>query len=320
MALLGKKYCEKNGEKTVFRGSVRREDWRVSERNMKRIFCLLLILAAMVLAGCTADPGTIPVESEDVLYETGESLAQRLVGSYCGPVSAETGEPDIFLEISYFGGYLIAEAKETYAAYWAMELTPTNETALYSTAADSLEVQAAWFSGFSNNGAYWPQTELYTLQLTESGVDFISADGSVQSYIRDDTLEKQHDSEQYREMLAAEDGAVYPDRLIGTWCGETADGSEVFLAVGGDGAIQCLYRHEGDPIRVHTGRAVWNADRTVLTLLTERVGWGRMPWFDTVSVDCTAEQCVLRTQQDCGILPGETDVVLTKTENCVSAQ
>ncbi len=262
----------------------------------RRIFySFILLLTAALLFGCASADNHVPDEP---------SLAEQLIGRYYGYVSGDTEEPDTYLDIYFINGYLIAEAKETYAAYWAMEMTPMDEADLYSTTADTMQITARCFSGFSDSGEYWPESETYTLHMTDSGVDFTSADGSTVSYIRDDTLEAQHDPERYREPLFGETDAEYPDHLIGEWYGETPDGTGISLKMDDGGTVRCLSKRAGEPVCVHIGLAVFDAENAVLISMTERVGWSTMPWYDTVGfVLDDAGNLTLDTPEDCGILP-----------------
>jgi len=237
------------------------------------IFSFLTLLTAVLLFGCTSADNNIPADDN---VPNVPSLAERLVGKYYGYVSGDTDEPDTYLDIYYINGFLIAEAKETYAAYWAMEMTPLDETDFSGILSDTMEVTALYYSGFSNFGEYWPETEIYTLHITESGVDFLSADGSTVSYIRSDTLEAQHDPERYRDTLIGESNTDYPDLLTGEWFGVTTDGTAVYLHVESGGIIRCLSKRTGEPVNVHIGMAVQHTETSSLISMTERVGWSTM--------------------------------------------
>jgi len=278
----------------------------VPDFEMKRriFYSFIILLTAALLFGCASADNHIPDEP---------SLAERLVGRYCGYVSGNTDEPDIYLDIYFINGYLIAEAKETYAAYWAMEMIPMDESDLYSTAANTMQINAHFFSGFSNFGEYWPESETYTLCITESGVDFISDDGSTISYVRDDTLEIQHDPEQYREPLIGENNVEYPEHLIGEWYGETADGTGIYLKMDNGGTVRCLSKRADEPVCVHIGLAVFDAESAVFTSMTERVGWSTMPWYDTVGFVLEDGTLILDTPEDCGILPAGQIIFLYRS-------
>ena len=285
--------------------------------NMKRIlfFSFLMLLTAVLFVSCASGSSDGTDETVNTPLDADKGFAERLVGKDYRYVSGDTDEPDTYLDIYFINGFLIAEAKEPYAAYWAMEMIPADEDDLYSTTSDTMQVIAFFFSGFSNFGEYWSETEIYTLRITESGVDFTSADGSTVNYIRDDTLEAQHDPERYREPLIVENDAEYSDSMIGEWYGETADGTDIYLKIENDGTIQCLSKCAGEPVSLHIGLAVIDAENTVLTSMTERVGWSTMPWIDTVSMMLENDgHLILDTREDCGILPSACRLTFTRQE------
>jgi len=280
-------------------------------------FFALVLLTAVLSAGCeSGSPGETAAascESGDAVEPAAAGFAERIAGSYyaCG---AETeGEPDVFLEIYFIDGHLIAEADETYAAYWAMELIPSDEADLYRTESDTLQVTAFTFSGFSDFGEYWPESEQYTISITGEGVDFAPADGTTVSYFRDDTPEPQHDPERYREILGEGTAAVKDAGLAGGWKAETEDGTGIFLRIEENGVLRCLCKRDGEPVRVHIGLAAVDAERTTLTGMTERVGWAEMPWNDTIGYAIgTDGRLTLDAPEDCGMLPGGMKIVFEK--------
>lgn len=266
---------------------------------MKRSLAILItcILTAVLCMGCASDqnPNT-------------PCLAERLVGRYCRYGTDTAEEPEMYLDIYFLNGLLIAEGMETQAAYWAMELIPQEEADLYSTESDTIQVEAHIFSGFSNFGEYWPEKETYNIYINDTGVDFTPAKGNTVHYIRDDTLEPQHNPERYRETLASGEEIAVPERLCGIWKGETDNGANVYLTIRTDGTMQCLYKQPGEPVRLRIGLMAVDQDQAVLTCITEQVGWAMMPYEDTVRFTWSEDgSLLLHTTESCAILPcGET--------------
>ena len=313
---------------------------------MKRKFviCLTAVLSAVLLFGCSHDPAQEPVspeseaestESQSMTVEseapgtdsvpdslpestadTAEPekspLGERLAGKYRKAGEGSEDEGETFLELYWINGILIAEITQTHAAYLAQELFPTDEDGLYSTSSDAVQAEAYTFSGFSGMGAYWEQTETYTLHLTDDGIDFVSSDGITDHYLRDDSLEPQHPTEPYREPLGIGDDTVFSDAYAGEWTGRTEGGGEVFLRLGEDGTVLCLYKQPGEPICVHTGLRSAADENGNVSCMTERIGWGNMPWFDTVSLSADNDgQLAVKTGEPCGFLPAGETFILT---------
>lgn len=255
----------------------------------------------------------VTVEETQTVSEDGVGFAKRLVGKYNGCAAGDSGDSAVLLDIYFINGCLLAEVRDPYAAYWAMELIPTDEMALYSTTTDTIQAEARFFSGFSDNGAYWQERETYTLQITEVGVDFTSAGGESVSYIRDDARDAQHLPQQYREALYSEGDTEYPDSLIGLWQGTAADGSQVSFLIEANGIVYSLCQSADQPPRLQVGLAVIDPETAVLTAMTERVGWGSMPYFDTVAITAGEQgELLLDTQSECGILPSGMHLVLQR--------
>ncbi|MBE6613750.1 MAG: hypothetical protein E7631_00415 [Ruminococcaceae bacterium] len=273
--------------------------------------CIGFLLAVLLLPGCTADDGTTPPVPETDLPAVEPVTAERLVGRYRGADRENHADGDIYLEIYRIDDLLIAEARETYAAYWAMELVPLPGQDPFGTAADTVQVTAWTFSGFSGMGAYWPDTETYTLHITDTGLDITDAAGETESYIRDDTLEPQHTPERYREAL---DGAC-PVGIRGEWTAAAEDGADIFLRLDEDGTILCLYKREGEPVSVHIGLAACGEEEGSLSCITERIGWADMPWFDTILFSTETDGgLLLKTPDTCGLLPPGQEIHLRRAD------
>jgi len=277
--------------------------WNMKHNTVFFRFFLLVLLTAVLSAGCESGISGEPAEA---------GFAERIAGTYYTCGEGTDGEPDVCLEIYFIDGHLIAEADETYAAYWAMELIPTDEADLHRPESDTLQVTAFTFSGFSDFGEYWPESEQYTLRITGEGVDFTSADGVTISYLRDDTPEVQHDPERYREVLGEGTGAADAG-LVGRWKAETEDGTGISLRVEENGVLYCLCKRDGESVRMHIGLAAVDAERTTLTCMTERVGWADMPWNDVVGYALgTDGRLTLDVPEDCGMLPSGMKIVFEK--------
>lgn len=279
---------------------------------MKRtvFLCILALVGAALLAGC-AFGGTDGVnETEGVAVTEKKVLAERICGTYCAALTGDTSEPDTFLDIYFVNGHLVAEISEKYAAYYAMELIVVDEAVLYDTEAWSVNAIARFFSGFSNFGEYFDDSESLTIGLTDVGVNMIRSDGRVESYVRSDPSEAQHDPEIYREMLYAEGGGVSMSVVSGAWSAVTADGTKIYLEFSDDGTAVCLMKRVYEPISIRLGLAAIDRDGKSLILMTERVGWGTMPLYDTLEFGIGDDgTLILKAADDCGVLPSGTEIV-----------
>lgn len=281
---------------------------------MKRMIFngIIALLTATLLAGCAFGDGAAVSDSEKLPEPEEAGFAERIEGKYYGCTHENGDEPDTYLDIYFINGYLIAEVSETYAAYYAMELTTGDEAELYDTETSSVQVAALFFSGFSNFGEYWYESTVYTLTLTEYGVDFVSADGRTVSYTRDDTREAQHLPERYREVLLAEGGTDCPENMLGDWYASAGGRTEIFFRLEDGGRLLCIVKEPGEPIRLRIGLGWVNGDDGGLTVYSEQVGWANMSYRDSVEFAFVGEELTVYTSEDCVILPSDTKIVLIR--------
>ena len=267
-----------------------------------------VLLAAVLLGGC-ADRVPVPQETppetmETMAEENGISLAERLAGIYRGE-SEENGET--ILQMYRIGGMLIAEVQEEYAAYHAAELIPADPEILTDPEASEAAVTAYRFSGFSADGAYWEDPETVTVALTESGLTWTEADGSVMEYTRTDSAEPIHTAARYEELPEAFPVPSYDPALTGRWEAE-ADGCRMILRLDEDGTLCWFSKKEGEPVSVHIGVWYIETDSGCLVTVTEKVGWAQMPWMNRTVCTETDKGLLLKNEEAEGLLPTDGTV------------
>lgn len=256
----------------------------------------------------TASPK--PVQMPTAVPQPSFGFEQRLVGQYKYN-SEENGET--VLELSLIDGVLIAQVQQAYAAYFAAELIP--EEPVLSDDAREANFTAYAFSGFADEGAYWEPVRV-TLALTQTGVTVTEENAAAVSFLRDDSLNSADSVRRCREILGQIASPDTPAPMQGTWTGETADGSRMFLQLGEDGSLLWSCKTDGSPVSIFIGAAADDQKNHILTIAAERVGWGQVPWIFTLEYAPEKDGgLMLKNSDDGGLIPTKDNVMLSqKTE------
>jgi len=228
------------------------------------------------------------------------SFAERLAGRYTG---ASDEEGKIRFEIYWMHDTLIAEAEEEYAAYYAVELIPDDPAVLSDPTAMEAMFTAYFFSGFSAEGAYWDNPGIVTVSLTESGMTWADADGTVMFYIRADSEEPIHPADGMAGFLENPSAHACDPEMSGLWEARTEDGYRMAFQLKDDGKMRWYCKKEGEPVSVCLGFAFTDADSGNLGFLTERVGWSNMPWMHSAKYTLTEDCLLLENAEEEGLLP-----------------
>ena len=280
--------------------------------NWKHIGWMTAALTVSVLFGsCGETFTTVPPVPEnrpeaDAAESLADSFAEGLTGIYRSE-SEETGET--ILQVYRIDGMLIAEAAEEYAAYYATELIPGQPEPAEDGTLREMTFTACRFSGFSDEGAYWDSGVPVTIALTESGFDMTSADGTVTGYTRDDSTGPHHDPERYTGYFTDAPEAS----LTGEWTASTETGHTITLRLEEDGDMVWCSKKEGEPVEFHIGLASTDPDTGYLHTVTEKVGWGAMPWMYDMRYSFDADgHLLLENCEAEGLLPADTAVRFRK--------
>jgi len=268
------------------------EDVRVFMPYVKktRILITAVLLFSVLLAGCENDfehPDTAP-------------FPEKLVGIY-KTHSEENGET--VMQIYRVQNRLIAEAEEEYAAYYAMEWIPV-EAENTDTNAVSGEYTVYTFSGFSDYGEYRDSVYRIRVVLTDTGLEITDEKGNLTAYTRDSGAEPIHIPERYEWFIQENQSEIIPDTLLGEWTGYTDDGYTMLLQLEQDGNAMWYCKKDGEPVCVHIGVAAADCERGTIKTVTEKVGWGDMPWlYDIEYTFGTDGKLLLKNPESGGILP-----------------
>ncbi len=275
------------------------------------------LLFSVLTGGCAvSDPpyGNDNPAVTEISVQQSPSLMEKFVGIY-RTEGKENGRT--VLEIYRIGDTLIAEAEQEYAAYFAAELIPDTPAALSDSAAEEAGFTVYAFSGFSNFGAYWEETPQITLALTDSGLSLREADGTSVEFQRDTMLDPLHIPDRYAEILTEFSGEAYPETMCGTWTAETWGNHSIILRMNRDGTLLWYCKTTGEPVRMHIGCGTVIREKAgtggLLTVVTERVGYGAMPMQYTLAYELTGMGLLLlRNMEPDGLLPTEDEIALTQ--------
>lgn len=282
--------------------------------NDKRLITAVLLFP-LLFGGCvnqTDDPkppkitDTEPQESESTAENT-VSFADRLIGLYKNE-SVEAGETVI--QVYEINNMLIAEADEEFAAYYAMELIPSDAGSGSDT--DEMSFTAYSFSGFSNFGEYWNDGEKIAVKLTPTGFDMTKSDGTVTEYTRDDLLEPIHIPERNADYLEAVTEISHDPSLTGEWV-QSSDGYSMMLRMDSSGNILWCSKKDGEPVSVHIGVSSANPDSGIIVSVSERIGYAEMPYkYDTSYYFNGDGNLVLKNCEPEGLLPTDGEITFVR--------
>jgi len=270
-----------------------------------RICIAAVLFFSLLFAGCESGPDNL--DTAEQTEEITDSFAKQLVGIY-KTYSEENGET--IMQIYLIQDRLIAEIKEEYAAYYAMEWIPVDSPkGDNGTASEKLTAYS--FSGFSNYGAYWDFGRQIIVSLTDMGFNITDENGNTTVYIRDESIEPIHSPERYDWFLMEFTAEIIPYSLIGQWTRDSSDGYTMFLQLDPDGSMIYCCKKEGEPISVHIGVAA--VENGTIKTVTEKVGWAEMPWqYDIEYTFAPDGSLILKNPEFGGLLPTEDAVRFIK--------
>lgn len=275
----------------------------------QKLFITIVLVCSVLYTGCGYTPVIEDTETEQLSANKTVSFAEQIVGIYKthSDESAET-----VMQIYLLDGRLIAEVEEGYAAYYAMEWMPVEPN---NTDGDpnSERFVVYTFSGFSNFGEYWDTVQQITLTQTDTGLAIIDEGGNVTAYVRDDTAESIHTTEQCRSFLTEITGEPEKLSLHGQWKAITDDGYAVFLQLDADGRMRWYCKKDGEPIRFNIGVAAQNPEAGTICTVSERVGWAQRPWrCDFKYTYGSSGQLILENAEADGLLPDSSPIEFIK--------
>jgi len=286
-----------------------------------RTVLIWLVLLTVLFCGCVSDknPPVSPITSEDTASsapvvtedppaDARPSFTQRAVGYYRAN-TPDSGE--ILLAVYDLGTGLLLETTEEYAAYGAGEWYP-DDPAMLTAGEDTVSGTVFRFSGFSMDGAYFnPDGDAATVALTESGIVITEGSGTTVAFQRDDNA-RIHDAAAYANDIFGVTDIRIPEELVGIWSAEMSDGGKMTLRLDDNGAIAMCCQRTGEPVDLRLGISS-TEDGTLMTV-TERVGWGTMPWIYTMEYRLTDSGLSLTGLDGDGPIPGMETVLFVRSE------
>lgn len=275
----------------------------------QKIFITIVLVCSVLYTGCGYTPVIEDTETVQLSANKTVSFAEQIVGIYKTHFD-ESGET--VMQIYLLGDRMIAEAEEEYAAYYAMEWMPAEPK---NTDGDPSSEQFVvyTFSGFSNFGEYWNTVRQITVNKTDTGIEMIDENGVVTAYIRDDTAEPIHTTEQCRSFLSAICDETNDITLHGQWQAVTEDGYTLFLQLDTDGEMIWYCKKESEPIEFHIGVAAQNSEAGTIRTVSERVGWAQIPWRCDFRYTCgSSGQLILENAEADGLLPNDSPIEFIK--------
>jgi len=245
-----------------------------------------------------------PALTEESLPPAEPCLGERLVGQYRRE-SEENGMT--WLAFYWLDGGLIAEVEQEYAAYFAAELIPDGDA--------EGKFRAQVFSGFSGEGEYWAETPEITLSLTPSGVMITESTGERVEFLREESPGLLHDPSVYAAAVLPPEAEAFPEALTGCWLCRSADRGRMLLQLEADGNLLWYRKTPGEPVEVLVGFGGADRQTGTISMMTEQIGWGRMPRMEEMHYALSEDGSLLLESSDAnGFLPMGETIWIQQTE------